>query len=377
MMETKTKKFLAGLAILIGTCIGAGVLGIPYVVAKAGFLVGLGYILFVGLIIIFINLYFGEIILRTKGRHHLPGYAEKYLGKKGKVFMQFALIFGIYSAIVAYIFGVGESFSFLFFGDSSYSLLIGLVFAGFMSLLLWRGLSELKRFEKWGVGIILTLLVLIIFLFAGRVSIENLAGLNLNYLFLPFGVVLFALMSFSTIPEISFILGKDKKLIKKILIVGTSVSVVFYILFALVVVGFKGLETPEISTFALGSIFIVLGIFTMFTSYLALGNALRDHFKYDDHDKRLKSWFLTAIIPIFIFLFIKLFDLFSFTRILSIGGVVAGGSIAVLILLMIGKAKKKGDRKPEYSIPVNWFVVGFLSLIFILGIVREIIVALR
>jgi len=376
-METKTKKFFTGLAILIGTAIGAGVLGIPYVVARAGFLVGLGYILLVGLIIIFINLYFGEIILRTKGRHHLPGYAEKYLGKKGKVFMQFALIFGIYSAIVAYIFGVGESFSFLFFGDSSYSLLIGFVFACFMSFLLWRGLKALKKFEKWGVGIILVLLVLIIFLFAGRISFDNLSGLNLNYLFLPFGVVLFALMSFSTIPEISFVLGKDKKLIKKILIIGTSISVIFYILFALVVVGFKGLETPEISTFALGSVFIVLGIFTMFTSYLALGNALRDHFKYDDHDKRLKSWFLTAVIPIFIFLFIKLFDLFSFTRILSIGGVVAGGSIAVLILLMIKKAKKKGNRKPEYSIPVNWFVIGFLSLIFILGIVREIIVALK
>ena len=33
-MDAKNKTFLAGISILIGTAIGAGVLGIPYVVAK-------------------------------------------------------------------------------------------------------------------------------------------------------------------------------------------------------------------------------------------------------------------------------------------------------------------------------------------------------
>ena len=35
------KRFLEAVAVLIGIVIGAGVLGIPYVVAKAGFLTGL------------------------------------------------------------------------------------------------------------------------------------------------------------------------------------------------------------------------------------------------------------------------------------------------------------------------------------------------
>ena len=82
-MNLKTKTFIAGLAILIGTAIGAGILGIPYVVAKSGFLIGLGYIILLGLIILLVNLYLGEIILRTKGKHQLGGYAKKYLGKTG------------------------------------------------------------------------------------------------------------------------------------------------------------------------------------------------------------------------------------------------------------------------------------------------------
>ena len=35
------KKILTGTSILIGTCVGAGVLGIPYVAAQSGFIVAL------------------------------------------------------------------------------------------------------------------------------------------------------------------------------------------------------------------------------------------------------------------------------------------------------------------------------------------------
>ncbi len=376
-MNPKNKIFFAGISILIGTAIGVGILGIPYVVAKSGFLAGLGHIIFLGAIILLANLCLGEIMLRTKGKHQLGGYAEKYLGKTGSFFMSFAFIFGIYSAILAYLVGISESFSFLFFGNFNYSILIGIFFGIFMSYLLFRGLRALKSFEKFGVSAIFILFILIVIFFTKKISFENLSSINSNLLFLPFGVVLFALLSFSAIPEINLILKKDKKLMKKILVAGTLITTLFYILFTLLVVGFKGAETPEIATIALGPIFIVLGIFTMFTSYLALGNALQDSFIYDFKYKKIKAWFLSALIPIFIFLLIKIFKYFTFIKILSIGGVVSGGLMAILILLMTKKAKLLGDRKPEFSIKISWFVIALLSLVFILGIVREIIVALR
>ena len=372
-----TKKFLIATSVLVGTCIGAGVLGIPYVAAQAGFLVALAYIFLIGAIILFVNLYLGEVSLRTKGKHQLPGYADKYLGKRKKWLMAFATIFGIYSAIVAYILGIGESLSFLIFENANYTTLFGILFGLFMSSLLWKGMKSLKRFEKWGVGIIFLLLLGIFFIFIKDVSVNNLIYFNLGNVFLPLGVVLFALMSFHAIPEVNILLRRNKKLMKKIIFTGTLISVIFYILFALVVVGFKGLQTPEIATLALGKIFIVLGIFTMFTSYLALGNALREDFMYDDKMKRKKAWFLASITPIFIFFIIEIFGFFSFTKILSIGGVVSGGLIGILILFMVKKAKRTGKRKPEYKLPINWWIIGILSLIFILGVVREIWLAIR
>ncbi len=272
--------------------------------------------------------------------------------------------------------GIGESISFLISGNSSYTTLFGILFGVGMSGLLWRGMKALKKYEKIVVSIVLGLLVVIFFMFFNKIEVANLIYFNVGNIILPFGVILFAFLAFYAIPEVKIVLYKKEKLMKKVLIFGTLISVIFYSLFALVVVGFKGVETPEIATLALGTVFVFLGIFAMFTSWLALGNALDESFRFDEKLKKYKSWIFTALVPILLFLLIRFFEFFSFTRILSIGGVVSGGLLAVLIMLMVKKAKKKGNRKPEYSMPVNWFIIGFLILIFVLGVIREIWVAL-
>ena len=51
------KEGLEAVCIIIGTVIGAGVLGIPYVIAKAGFLIGLIQLVIIGLLVLFMNLF--------------------------------------------------------------------------------------------------------------------------------------------------------------------------------------------------------------------------------------------------------------------------------------------------------------------------------
>lgn len=374
-MKLEKKRFLTAISILIGTAVGAGILGIPYVASKAGFFIALFYIFILGGIILLVNLCLGEVVLRTKEKHQLAGYVQKYLGKNAKRIMEFAVIFGVYSAIVAYLFGVGESLSFLIFGNLEYSVLFGVSFGAVMSGLIWTGLKYLKKFERIGVAAILVLLLIIFFVFIDNLNFGNLRYVNFDYALLPFGVVLFAMFSFHAIPQISFVL-KNKKHMKKVLFTGSIISVVLYSLFAFVVVGSKGFGTPEIATLALGSIFVLFGIFAMFTSYLSLGNALEEDFIFDDHFRRRKSWLLSSIIPICIYVFISFFEFFSFTKILSIGGVVSGGIMAVLVLFLVKKSKEKGDRIPEYSVSIKWILIFLLALVFIAGVVRELWVAL-
>ncbi|MEA3414225.1 MAG: aromatic amino acid transport family protein [Nanoarchaeota archaeon] len=370
-MKSDTKRYLGALAVLIGSCIGAGVLGIPFVASQAGFFVALFYIIFLGGIFLLINLYLGEISLRTKGDHQLIGYTEKYLGKKAKHLMEFATVFGIYAILIAYMLGIGKSFSYLIFENLNYEIHIGILVGLIMSYFLFGGLKSLKKFEKIGVSIILGLFFVIMLIFSPQIILGNLFGFNKTNLFLPFGVVLFALMSFHAIPEVRLVLKNKEKLLKKVIITGLLISVIFYSLFTFVVTGYMGSNTPEVATLALGSFFIFLGILTMFTSYFASGDALRENFEFDERYSRKKSWFMASIIPIGLFVLTQLTEFFSFTTILSLGGIISGGIIAILILLMIKKAKLQGNRKPEYSIPFNWFVTTFLILIFILGVIKE------
>ena len=372
-MEDGKKRFMTAVSVLVGSAIGAGGLGIPYVAARTGFFAAVAYIVLIGLIILAVNLYFGEVILRTNGKHQIAGYGRKYLGKKGWLALEFAVIFGIYSAIVAYMLGIGESLSHLIFGDSGSSFVLGIAFGLGMSGLLWRGLRALKKFEKMGVFLILTLLLLIVIFFFKDVNFSNLYFFNSANVFLPFGIVLFAMMSFYAIPQVSIVLHNNQKIMKKVLVTGTFISMAFYILFTLVVVGVNGVNTPEIATLGLGKIFIFLGILTMFTSYLTLGNALQENFMYDERFRKYKAWIFASLVPIGIFIFVKLVGFFSFVNILSLGGLVSGGLIAILILLMIKKAKKEGNRKPEYSLPASWFIIGFLSLIFIFGLLAQLL----
>ena len=111
-----------------GGIVGAGILGLPYVFSKSGFGVGVFWMVLLGAILLYTNLCIGEVTLRTRKIHQLPGYAERYLGKKGKNFMLFAVAFGIYAALIAYLIGEGQSLSMLFTGSVDYSIHFGIGF---------------------------------------------------------------------------------------------------------------------------------------------------------------------------------------------------------------------------------------------------------
>lgn len=368
------KKILTAISIIIGTVVGVGFLGMPYVAVKSGFFVTMGYLVLLGSLILLINLYFGEIILRTKGEHQLVGYARKYLGKKGKNIMFILVVFAILSALLAYMIGVGQSLSYLIFGNGNYEVGLGALFGFFMSYILWRGISSLRKYEKIGVGALFFMLILVAVFFTKDIDFSNYLGFNKAYFFLPLGVVLFSLIEFFSLPSVVRVLKKREILTKKVIIVGSIITILFYAIFTFLVVGVIGKNTPQVSTISLGPLFIIIGIITMFTSYLALGTALERSFMIDYREKKQKAWFKSSILPIAIFLFLELFNFFSFTNVITIGGVIAGGLIVMMVLTIHRKAQVQGNRIPEYQLHLSKFLAILISGLFLAGIILEIIV---
>lgn len=369
------KKGLEAVCIIIGTVIGAGVLGIPYVIAKAGFLIGLIDLIVIGLLVLFMNLFLGEVILRTNGNHQLTGYVEIYLGKKFKYLMFLSMVFGIYGALIAYLIGEGASLSAIFAGNP---LIYSTLFFIIVTFIVHKGIKTLASSELIMSTITLMVIFIIILLSSQRFNINNLVDLNMPMIFLPYGAILFAYLGTVSIPEVKEELVKNRKIMKRAIIIGSLIPIFVYVLFALFIVGATGIETTEISTIGLGHLLglkmIILGnlfaIFAMFTSFIALAYALKEMYQYDYKLSKLSSLVLTCFIPFIIFLLIRKYT--GFIGLISVTGALFGGLDGILIVLMYWKAKKMSQRKPEYYLSKHYIIGSLIILIFFIGIILTI-----
>jgi tyrosine-specific transport protein len=373
-----SKNFFYAIAVLIGTTIGAGIFGIPYVIAKFGFFPGLFYLIFLGMVTLFLNLFYGEVALRTKKSHHLTGYAEVYFGKKGKYLTFFAIIFGLYGALIAYL---------IIIGDFLFTIFLP-IFAGnplFFSLIFFAlcALAILLDFKIVGwVELLMSfflILVIIIISFFGffQINSQNLFTFNPSQFFLPLGVILFALGGALAIPIMEDLLEKEKYFLKKAIIFGTLIPLLVYILFAFISVGVAGKEIGENAILGLekflgqkilllGTIF---GILSVTTSFLSIGLALKRIYNLDFNLNKLLSWFLALFLPLFIFLA----KITTFIEVISLSGTISMGLSGIIIVLCYLKAKKLGQEKPAYSLNLPKFIPFFIILIFSLGIIYQLI----
>jgi amino acid permease len=371
-------KVAIGVATLIGTIIGAGILGIPYVVAKTGLLYGLIIILLLGVAYLFINLFVGEIVLRTKGKHQMTGYAEKYLGKNAKKILLLAMLFGNYGALIAYLIGEGQTLFTLFHGG--YPLVYSLIFGAIGVFIVYKGLKATGRAELIFNTIFLVIIALIGIFSCRQISWNNMSHLNPAFFLLPYGVVLFAYFGFASIPEVKEELGKDTKKLKKVILISSIIPIVVYLIFAIVVVGIVGIDNFEllkpnerIATVALsiysgpvlGFLANVLAFITMFTSFLALSMVLMDVYELDYKMHKAWAMLLTYSVPFAV----VLLNFTSFIQVLSVVGTFTGGVEGIILILMYWKAKQKGERKPEYALGKCKFLGILLILMFIFGMV--------
>lgn len=367
------KQALSGISILVGTAIGAGIFGIPYVTSQVGFVPGIFYIFILGFIILLVTVLYAEVTLRTKEKHQLPGYANIYLGKWGKRVALLALVISIYGALVAYTMEIGVFLDALL-ADSmgGSSRIYSLIFFGLASIAIYIGLKTVATLEKIMVGLLL-LVIGLLFLFGVReIEVANYLTFDSSNLLLPYGVILFALGAGTAVPDARFLLrGQEKKLLRVVQI-GIIIPIVIYFLFSFLVIGVSGGETTESSILGLGAVLgphilligAIFGVLAMGSSFLSLGNVLRETFQFDFKLNKILAWVLVMSIPLVVYLL----DIVTFIEALGFAGGILGGIEGILMILLFKKAKKMGDRKPEFDFKLPKIVMYFMYLVFIGGI---------
>ena len=356
------KQYYQGIATLTGCVIGAGILGIPYVVQKAGFWTGILVLITLGLAMLLIHVMVGDIARASRKCSQLVGHAHRILGKKGLVLMLTSMVVGIYGAMVAYTIGVGISLASLFGGSS---LVWGMVFYCVMSAIILGGVKALGSSEGWleMLKYVALVIILIMLFTAPEFSTSELQGFSASNLLIPYGVILFSYIGTAAVLELCEEMKWCKRHIRRAIIIGSLIPIIAYTLFTIGIIGVLGKNTTEIATMGITSIvgptgailFHIFAILAMATSFIALAFALKEAFWKDLGVPHLVAWGLTLIVP----LGIIAGGVRSFVHTLNITGAIAGGIVGILIVLMHARTHKVTNLKGIiYAALIILFALG-------------------
>ena len=374
----RDKKFIQATAVLVGIMVGAGIFGIPFAFSKAGFLVGVVWLVVLTALMTLFNLLFGELTLSTEGNHQVSGYARIWMGDWGRRLTTLVNVVSIYGALLAYL---------IIFGEFSHNILsryldvnpavYAVIFGVGWSALWFARVRTMAAVETGLIVIYTSVIALIAVVGIPHIHLANIAGAEPAFWFLPYGVVLFALTGMSAVPMQRALLAGRERLMRPAILWGMGLTAVLYLVFAFVVVGISGdatspeslsglfglLGTPII---ILGS---VLGLLTVSTTYIALGTSLWENFTLDYRLRPMTAWLLTLVPPLVLFWS----GIRNFIDVIGLVGAVSGGLIGIVILGSYLRARKFRLRTPEYRMRIPTIAVWMLMLLFVAGMIYELV----
>lgn len=372
-----SKKTWFALATFTGTIIGSGFFALPYVASQSGLLVMLIYFAIVGSTILVAGLLYGQVVTATDGSHRLPVYAEKYLGKKAKHIVFFSISFGLIGTLLSYLIIGGQ------FLHGLFNPLVGgpvilyvLLYFAFGAFFVFKDARTIARVEI--IMMALFFLLVILFTISGfhHIAWDNLKAPSSN-IFLPFGVLTFALWGLSVIPELKDMLKGEEKNMKKVMIWGVLISAIFYLSFIILVLGITGANTSTDAVSGLKGLLgdkiilfsYIFGFLATFTSFITLGLVLKKILNCDYGVPKNYAWFFSMFIPLALYLL----GLKSFINIIGVTGAFLMGVEGIIIFLICLRAKNECAGRFAYTFWLPTFAKYFYILIFVTGVVFEII----
>ncbi|MFA4941110.1 MAG: aromatic amino acid transport family protein [Patescibacteria group bacterium] len=372
-----SKNYFHAIATLIGTIIGVGMFSIPYVISKSGIILLFIYLPILGTVQYFLHKIYAEIVLSTKEKHRLPGYAEKYIGKKGKILSFIINILASYGTLLAYII-IGGIFLHELIGPIlggsvfSYSLIL---FA-LQAIIVLLGLRLIASVELGMTGLLLFVIGLLVWRGWSYIEPANFNLVSWPYIFLPYGPIFFAVGGADAIPTMCKLLAQKKDNIKSAIAWGTFIPLVVTMIFAFVIVGITGGNTSPDTLVGLRAVLsdgviiavLSLGLLSIITSFLITAQAAREIFWWDFGMNKNIAWALACFVPLILYLL----GLQNLTKIVSLTGAITGGLIGLLYIWLLIEVKKKAEQPSIIKNKINKPVVWVLSFLFISGLIYEI-----
>ncbi len=367
-------------AAIVGTIIGAGVFTLPYMAIHAGLGIAAIWLIIVSFLILYLHLAFGEIVLRTKKEFRLPGYVGHYLGQPAKKFVLITTFLTFAFSLLLY----------LLLGAQFLKVIVQTIWPhlnspqGILVLFMWFFLSLVILGKSRGiarVNFLLSLLLLILFVVIIAFAFPHFQIANINLFhfsgswgwLIPYGIIFYSLNGLVAIPEAAKILEKhegQRRSLKKVVIIGSLIPVIFYFFFVVAVMGASGaattLEAIQGLQGILGPVVVLLGaglgFLAVATSYLIFASYIKNSFVHDFQWSSSIASFLVVIGPLLLY-FLQMKDILA---LISFLGGMLGGLEGIMLILVFKQAKQRSELQPAYSLPLgkhwSYWLIAFLLI---------------
>ena len=392
-------KILGCIMIIVGTMIGAGILALPIITAKLGFLVGSLLIIIVWTIMTYTAVIISDISCSMPYGSSFKTIAEKYLGKTGGIVATISFLLLMYFISTAYISAAASSLS-TTFPDISENI-SSLVFVAIFGSIVVLGTRFVDYANRFFISLKIVVLMILCVVFNKYIEIPNLLASPVSLgasLLISIPVFTTSFTSHIIVPALSDYLGKNARDMKKIIIIGSIIPLILYIIWIVTILGVLPLHGP---VSFMGSIFnhipvdqanigdilttlgqkvrtpttdMVLHIFTyvaIMTSFLSVNLSLF-HFNIDTYNldrlKKIPSYLIATVLTFAIPLIINQLDPNIFIYAMTCVGL----SIAVLLMIMPGLMAFKMNSQGE---SFNYKISSYKSL-WVLSILSGIVVIL-
>jgi len=338
-MSQTTRSFIKGILLVAGSILGAGIFGLPEAFAEVGFWPGTILFFFLTGVVVMTHLMYAEVILSSKKKMRLTGYAHEGLGKFGFRLATLSYPAQLIGACIAYIILGGEFIQILV---QQAGLHISLpvwqiLFWALGAIVVLYSLKFVSFIESWATSFLLIAILIAVAVELPYVELANISLKNPGLWFAPFGIFLFSLSGLAIISEAIEVAGRKRSYAYGTVTLGTFVAALFSWMFGVsLYLGARGF--PITTTHDLisvmpaewGWLIPLLGFLAVITSYIAISEDLEATL-HDDFKLQPKLASAAALLtPLLLFILVTR----DFLTTVSFVGAVFVGTNAVIVCLL-------------------------------------------
>lgn len=384
LVSSKKGSVFGGILLITGSCVGAGMLGIPILTGLVGFFPSLFLLCFTAFFMTATGLLMVEVDQWFSHETNFISMTDKMLGSWGRIVCWVLYLFLFYALLMAYIAASGQHLS-SFLSEASVTPWMGsLFFVLFFGVFVYLGTRPVDFLNRvLMAGKVITYVLLIVTGFF-LIKPHLLEYVNLRFFLLPIPILITSFGFQNMIPTLSHYLQRDVKRIKLSIIGGALFVLFFYVFWQVVALGslpiegengilssyHKGVDAAQAIQRYFSSPWIettstFLAFFAILTSFLAqaltLTHFLADGIKIRRKTKREPiSMCLLALLPPLVLAMIN--PAIFYKALNFAGGFCAVILFGILPVLMVYNGRYRRRLSSPYKVRGGMGLLLFLFL---------------